>query len=44
MGNVESINGQSRDKVKKGQVLAKLENLSTLSSEVTSTKLALVTA
>ncbi len=43
-GNVESITVKVGDKVKKGQVLAKLENLSTLSSEVTSTKLALVTA
>lgn len=43
-GVVESINVKVGDKVTKGQVLAKLENLSTLSSEVTSTKLALVTA
>ncbi len=43
-GTVETINVNVGEKVTKGQILAKLENLSTLSSEVTSTKLALVTA
>jgi HlyD family secretion protein len=43
-GYVETINAKVGEKVTKGQVLAKLQNLSTLSSEVTSTKLALVTA
>lgn len=43
-GDVESISVKVGDKVTKGQELAKLKNLSTLSSEVTSTKLALVTA
>ena len=43
-GDVESINVKVGEKVTEGQVLAKLKNLSTLSSEVTSTKLALVTA
>jgi HlyD family secretion protein len=43
-GVVEKINVKVGEKVTKGQVLAKLENLSTLSSEVTSTKLALLSA
>lgn len=43
-GDVESISVKVGEKVTEGQVLAKLKNLSTLSSEVTSTKLALVTA
>jgi HlyD family secretion protein len=43
-GIVDSINAKVGEKVTKGQVLAKLQNLSSLSSQVTSTKLALVTA
>jgi HlyD family secretion protein len=43
-GEVESISVKVGEKVTEGQVLAKLKNLSTLSSEVTSTKLALVSA
>ena len=43
-GYVESINAKVGEKVTKGTVLAKLQNLSSLSSEVTSTKLALVSA
>ena len=43
-GYVESINARVGEKVTKGQVLAKLQNLSSLSTAVTSTKLALVTA
>jgi HlyD family secretion protein len=43
-GYVESISAKVGEKVTKGQVLAKLQNLSSLSTAVTSTKLALVTA
>lgn len=43
-GTVDAVNVKVGDKVKEGQVLAKLKDLSTLSSAVTSTKLALVTA
>jgi len=43
-GTVEKINVKVGEKVKKGDVLAKRATLSTLSSEVTSTTLALVTA
>jgi HlyD family secretion protein len=43
-GTVETISVKVGEKVKKGQELAKLQNLSSLSSEVTSTKLDLLTA
>jgi multidrug efflux pump subunit AcrA (membrane-fusion protein) len=43
-GYVESVNATVGEKVTKGQVLAKLQNLSSLSTAVTSTNLALVTA
>jgi HlyD family secretion protein len=43
-GIVESIGVKVGEKVTKGQVLSKLQNLSSLSSEVTSAKLDLVTA
>lgn len=43
-GIVESVNVQVGEKVTEGQVLAKLENLSTLNAELTSAKLALVSA
>jgi HlyD family secretion protein len=43
-GTVEKVNVKVGEKVTKGQELAKLENLSSLSSTLTSTKLALVTA
>jgi RND family efflux transporter MFP subunit len=43
-GTVDVVNVKVGDKVKEGDVLAKLKDLSSLSSTVTSTKLALVTA
>jgi HlyD family secretion protein len=43
-GYVDSINVSVGEKVTKGQVLAKLQNLSSLSTSVTSSNLALVTA
>jgi HlyD family secretion protein len=43
-GTVDAVNVKVGDKVKEGDVLAKLKDLSTLSSTVTSTKLALVSA
>jgi HlyD family secretion protein len=43
-GTVDSVNVQVGEKVKEGQVLAKLQNLSTLDAELTSANLALVTA
>jgi len=43
-GTVDEVNVKVGDKVTEGQVLAKLKDLSSLSSSVTSTKLALLTA